>query len=157
MGLIRMKKVRGKAAEAMVGAGPSWSRRVRSAPHRKVTPLDLMVRAPSSEADATWMALVSRLRMRIKESPITYPSNSSSKLPKKDLFVANAIGVRRAMAGRSLSGMSPTRAQRRGVESLYGPRGRVKGECTSCSYSHLFKTRESAVEKNSLGLKVLAI
>ena len=86
-----------QAAEAMVGAGIRGGRRERSAPDKKVKPQDLMVRAPSLEADATWMALVSRLRRRVDESLVTCPSNSSSKLPKKDSFIANIIGVRRTM------------------------------------------------------------
>ena len=55
----------------MVGVDPSRNRRLRSAPDRKVRPLDRMVLVLLSAEDAAWMALVSRFRRRVEERPDT--------------------------------------------------------------------------------------
>ena len=60
----------------------------------------------------------------------------------KTLLVANDIGLRRAMVGRLLSGISSTRAQRRGVDSSYGPWGREKRGYNSWVVPQVFTPRK---------------
>ena len=50
--------VRAHAATAMVGLAPSLRKIARAAPDRKASPLDGMIRTPSSSSEATWEALL---------------------------------------------------------------------------------------------------
>ena len=96
---------------AMEGSGPSSSTKFSALPERKVSPLDSIVRAPSSLSAPTLYTLVSRWHKSVELSPVTWLSKSSAVPPKKLPLVAKASLGRMTILGRPVSGNSPSSAQ----------------------------------------------
>ena len=66
----RKWRVRVQAVDEVEGVVPRLRKRVMATLDKKVRPLESMVLAPSSDADATWWALLSRWRRRVEDSPV---------------------------------------------------------------------------------------